>query len=402
MSNDPILIEVPPEGGEFSTGGLFPMPRRHWTPNPIVVAGSIFATPGYTPWLVVTPAWRCSPVPWPGGWVCPTFDACAVHGPRCTGSHSSGEIYQVSFSARSLPRQTVAVPDINPTYDGNGTWAMVYRTKYPYMPGSLTVTFQGIALTKEVDFIEIDPALGTFQILRFLGQDNAGDMSVHYQWASQVATTGAEPGTLPYEDGEVPPPPVPGPGGVYRPANQRQFGWGTAYDGVNCNMACSAMLLDRHTMGRNTRYVGTPQSTPPMHRFYSGVTAVTGTGHDDARRAWTNGWGESYTYPGNVSWAYFVTQVQSGRAATVFGRYGYMDSTYKKSQTFNGPHAIYINEQLSDGTFWGYDPIVGYPIVYPYSVLKTYADSYNGFNDRIQAGYSRITPRIDPLTGIGI
>lgn len=395
---DPIIIEQAADGSggdTFLSGGpIFPMPKRRWQPNPSVLPGVALTDSDTTNyWLVVSPRWRCSPVTWPSGYLCPSEGLCAIHGPRCDGRNNSGWIYGMTGRVNSLPIQTtqggtgIYIPTI-------GDYPITYRTQYPYVAGTLSVTFQGLALIKGTDYIEVDPALGTFQMISAPATDNSSELMVTYQRLSLTATTGPEPGTYPPEAGYDPPAPVPGSGNIYRPANQRQFGWGTVYDAWNCNMACSAMLLDRHTMGRNTRYVGVPASTPPAHRSYSGVTAVAGTGHDDAKRAWTNGWGQSYTYPGTVPWSYFVNQIQSGRGATVFGRYAYMDSNYKKSQTFDGPHAIYINEELSDGSFWGYDPIVGYPIVYPYNVLRTYADSYNGFRDRIQAGYSRVTPNI--------
>jgi hypothetical protein len=152
------------------------------------------------------------------------------------------------------------------------------------------------------------------------------------------------------------------------------------------------MALDRHTLGRNSATIGSPLSTPPAHRFYSGSNSTSGSGMDDSKRAWTDGWSQTFTTPGPVTWDYFLLQIRSGRGATVFGRYLYMASRYKRSQSYNGPHAIYINEQLGDGQFWGYDPIVGYPIVYPYEVLKTYMESYNGFNGKVTSQYTKVTP----------
>jgi cell wall-associated NlpC family hydrolase len=179
----------------------------------------------------------------------------------------------------------------------------------------------------------------------------------------------------------------------YRPAAQRQFGWGTVYDGANCNMACAAMALDRHTLGEHTATQGNPLNTPPNQRLYSGSTNMQGTGHEDTATAWSNGWNETYVNPGPMTWSTFVSNVQSGRGAIVFGRYDQMADSYRKSLTFDGPHAIYINEMLGDGSFRGHDPLVGYSIVYPYTVLQTYALSYYG-NGYISAGFTKVTPNI--------
>ena len=156
------------------------------------------------------------------------------------------------------------------------------------------------------------------------------------------------------------------------------------------------MALDRHTLGRNTQYVGSPPSTTPAHRYHSGVLSLPAqpTTLADAQHAWSSGWGQTLTVPTPSGWSAFVHQIQGGRGGIVFGKYDQLDAAYRTSSTYNAPHSLYINEQLVDGSFWGYDPVVGYPMVYPYDVLHTYADSYNGFTDRISAAFTRVTPLI--------
>lgn len=410
-----IYNDDPVPDGPFPEGGPFAMPTRPFTLPPRVISGAALVGEG-TLWIIVSPAWRCAAMgKWAGipgvtpttekakkgeEYICPVFDACMNHGPRCDGRLGSGWISNLTPSLTNIPKQTTGGGSMGygpqPSYDPEtGAFYGIYQTQYPYQPGTLSLSFQGTALIKDTQFVELDPTQGTFQIIQLIPVEESGELYVEYQ--SYGAETAPLPGTIPtYPPGEGGYPDVPdlGPGRTYRPQNQRQSGWGTIYDSTNCNMACSAMALDRHTLGRNTRYVGSPQSVPPSHRYYSGETSLKGTGHDDAKRAWTNGWGQSLTVPGATSWSYFVHQIQSGRGGTIFGRYAYMAQPYKKSRTFNGPHAVYINEQLSDGSFWGYDPIVGYPIVYPYNVLRTYADSYYGFRDRVTAAFTRITPRM--------
>jgi len=346
-------------------------------------------------WVVITPGWECQR----GGYYCdPLYTEgplhpCAGRGPRCTGQGNSGVVSLTGFGIDTRAvftganNLTTGASWHGPAPDGQST---LYRTQYPYVTGTLTVQWQGVL----ADAHEYDPTNGLFVLPMDL-TDQAGFITVTYRRADIVTTNPYPPQTPPGEPGDPYTPPPGNPDGqVYRPANQRQFGWGTIYDSTNCNMASSAMALDRHTLGAHTRYRGDPLNTPPNMRFYSGDTDLDGTSQADTTHAWANGWGETWNYGGPVAWATTVANIQSGRGAVVHGRYAYMAAPYKKSRTYNGNHAIYINEQLSDGSFWGYDPIVGYPIVYPYNVLKTYAESFYGFNGRVNAGFTRVTPRI--------
>jgi hypothetical protein len=345
-------------------------------------------------WLVITPGWEaqrdgyyCDPVYYGGPAVC------IAQGPRCTGEGNSGVVALTAFgvsthSVFAHPSNIIGgTKYYGPAPEGQSS---LYRTQYPYVTGTLTVQLQGVTLN---DAHEYDPTNGLF-ILSLDQRDQSGELTVTYRRAD-IAVTAPPPQVPPGEPGEpyIPPPGDPN-GTPYRPANQRQFGWGTIYDSTNCNMACAAMALDRHTLGQYTRYRGSPQNIPPNMRIYSGNHGLNGTGHDDTNRAWSNGWSQDWNFGGPVAWSVMVANIASGRGCTVFGRYLYMADQYKKSRTYNGAHAIYINEQLSDGSFWGYDPIVGYPIVYPYNVLKTYAESYYGFSGRVAAGFTRVTPNI--------
>jgi len=360
----------------------------------VVIPSQMFDT-AEDMWIVITPGWEsqrdgyyCDPLYTQG-----PFHPCAGRGPRCTGEGNSGVVALTAFNIITRPvytglnNLTTGASWFGPAPDSQST---LYRTQYPYVTGTLTVQWQGVL----ADAHEYDPPNGLF-ILPMDLTDQAGFITVTYRRADIATTNPTLPQVPPGEPGApyIPPPGNPN-GHPYRPANQRQFGWGTIYDSTNCNMACAAMALDRHTLGQYTRYRGFPQNTPPNMRAYSGSTNLNGTGHDETNRAWDNGWNEDWSYGGPVAWSTMVANIASGRGCTVFGRYAYMEVGYKKSRTYDGPHAIYINEQLSDGSFWGYDPIVGYPIVYPYNVLKNYAESYYGFNGRVPAGFTRVTPNI--------
>ena len=72
-----------------------------------------------------------------------------------------------------------------------------------------------------------------------------------------------------------------------RPRHQRQYGWGTPWDGENCNMASGAMLLDRHTLGQFSDVRGSPRSNPPNMRYFSGDRDFgDGTTQGELQTAW--------------------------------------------------------------------------------------------------------------------
>jgi hypothetical protein len=235
-----------------------------------------------------------------------------------------------------------------------------------------------------VDFIEVDPGLGSFKLLH-LCEDLSQQLTLSYVPIYEVA-------------GGTPPAILPDPGAdasgtsVYRPADQMQLGWGTRYDGVNCGMTASAMALDRHTLGAYSATNGYPLSTPPNMRNFSGVTAVDGTNLQDAIAAWHNGWRQTLTYPGFTSWSYFVARITEGRGAICEGSYATLPTYLKKQASFDGPHSLYINEMLSDGSFWGFDPLYRAPLIYPADVLRTYMEALA--NGQIEAAYTQITARV--------
>jgi hypothetical protein len=214
----------------------------------------------------------------------------------------------------------------------------------------------------------------------------ASDTTTEYEEGAR----GPSPGT----EGDPYPDPVAGLSGgrVYRPVGQKQMGWGTKYDSSNCNMASSAMALERHSLGyfHPNRTSNGPASTPPNHRYFSRSTSLLGTTMQDAVRAWSNGWKEDLIWPGPVPWDYFVSQINSGRGAIAWGLYSAMHPSYRKG-TFAGTHAIYVNEQFEDGSFWAVDPLYGYAKIYPRSVLYNYMQPSASGNNVI-ASFTLRTP----------
>jgi hypothetical protein len=246
----------------------------------------------------------------------------------------------------------------------------VYITSYPYVPGSLVVYYQGTRLRPSWDYIETDPSSGEFRIIMD-NRDLSAQIYVRYKRAGSTPTSSG--------------------GTVYRPAPVLQYGWGTPLDGWNCAFACGSMALDRHTLGQNTVYVGSPRNTPPNQRgFQSDQSGGASLG--DVAVAWANGWGATLHSPGLTSWSNFVSNIASGRGAILSGRYGSLPASKRFSTSFTGPHAIYINENFSNGNFWGIDPLYRYPIIYTTAELQAYAEglSYVG-PGQVSAAFTRMT-----------
>ena len=264
------------------------------------------------------------------------------------------------------------VTDI-PIYDNaEHAGAQYYITQYPYAAGSLVVYFQGIRLRPNVDYVETDSTTGEFRILG--DRDVSSSLLVKYTRAGSVPTSSG--------------------GGVYRPEPQLQYGWGTPMDGYNALFACSAMALDRHTLGANTAFTGTPRNTPPNHRGFQSDQS-TGGGLDDVETAWSAGWGETFYGWGIQSWSAFVTHIDARQGAVLQGIYSNLPAS-KRLSNFTGAHAIYINERFANGNFWGIDPLYRYPTLYTTDELKAYAAGIVIGADTVgygsvSAGYTKVT-----------
>jgi hypothetical protein len=240
-----------------------------------------------------------------------------------------------------------------------------YHTKYPYVPGTLAVYFQGVRLRAGVDYIETDPATGAFRVLD--ERDLSGGLYVTYRRAGSTSGSTGE---------------------VYRPAPVMQRGWGTALDGYNCMMACSVMALDRHTLGAFTPYRGDPRSTPPSHRSHQD-DQVTGADLSDIATAWRRGWDQDFYVVGTTTFGHFTDLLNEGRGAIVAGLYSSLPAS-KRYSDFTGPHGIYVNEQFENGNFWVCDPLYRFPVIYTYSELWSYAASLAG-SGNIIVGFTRVT-----------
>jgi hypothetical protein len=243
-----------------------------------------------------------------------------------------------------------------------------FVTAYPYQPGSLEVRFEGQFLRPGVDVIEVDPATGKFRVNDT--RDLSGRLYVRYMpfgakandWLGMATAQG---------------------GVVYRPSPVLQYGWGTRFDGYNCGCACSAMALDRHTLGGTI-------TTPPEHRAAQSDQSG-GVDLFDIKDAWSDGWGKTFVLPGVHSWSFFASMIEGGHGAIVQGRYDALPARLRFTD-FLEEHAIYVNERYDDGSFYVIDPLHRLPVVYSESELRTYGESvsWSGPN-QISAGFTRAT-----------
>ena len=392
-----LAISYPPH--PYSTPGM-----TVEIPPVLLAQGTLTEDDNY---LVLSPGWTSARISPPDYWCDPGYAAygnygeCYARGPACSGQGSSGV-----FALDSAPLMTVTpvaastdfgwsnLPDAGTQNAPATFWAGgQYRTVYPYIVGSLQITWQGLKLTRGVDYFETDPVNGIFTLAELgSGED--------YMVLAYMVPAGAGPtDPLPGEGTPITPIPgqtTPGTGRVYRPHPQSQFGWGTPWDGQNCNMAAAAMAMDRHTLGAFSDSNGSPLATAPNMRTYSGRTGAgsfsrVGTTLEDARTAWNAGWGQSLLLPGPVSFEYLVTQLNLGRGAIVHGLETALPAQYREDN-WPDAHAIYVNEQLSDGSFWIVDPLRHYGRLYPYDVLRAYATSLHNYNDVVTCAFTQRTP----------
>lgn len=356
--------ESPPAAGDYKTRGQ--------------VVGTITLPPGGgdvgtvripwqklvdgVKWLIFSPGWSAG-----GGQACDasySIPGAGVSPPLQTGQFGSGEVLMFSFwSINKVP----------PLYPGNVPGAVVgdwptsdnpvpgdydarWTTTYPYVPGSLTVTFDGVALQRGSEYGEISPADGTFwvSIPGDLRTASGGSVIASYTRADRYGGTtgGDDAGDLGDYDG------TPGSTGnrVYRPAFVSQLGWGYADDGLNCVAASGCMALDRQTMGR---------SIDEPHLLRAAVNPEDWTGGlniPQIQQALSDRWGQDLLYPGIISFEAFVRYLNEGRGALVIGDshafipWNLEARSEYTGEIFVGPHATFINEQRENGDFYVYDP----------------------------------------------
>lgn len=267
----------------------------------------------------------------------------------------------------------------------------IYQTAWSYAPGSLEVWFQGVALRRGTDFWELDPEQGTFRIAPdapgLASVDRSDDLTIRYDRVGSDRTNPAPIG------GDIGEPGGGSSGHPYRPAKQQQLGWGTPFDGTNCRATASAMCLDRHSLGSYSSTRGSPRSTPPNIRYYSGNRAlVGGLLSRDIVRAWKVGWNQTLSYPGFHSWSYFRAAIREGRGAEFAGIYGVLPASLRFTRTgFNGPHSIYVNEELPNGNYLVFDPLTNKSLVYTPQQLLSYGQAFTGIPGAVSATYSRKT-----------
>jgi len=112
----------------------------------------------------------------------------------------------------------------------------------------------------------------------------------------------------------------------------------------------------------------------------------------DVQVAWSRGWDKIFTY--EVSdWASLEQRLGEGRGVILQGLYGALPADKRFSSSFTGGHAIYLNEQFSNGYIWGADPLYKLPTLYSPEELSDYARALpiGGQTGRVSFGYTRVT-----------
>ena len=165
-------------------------------------------------------------------------------------------------------------------------------------------------------------------------------------------------------------------------------GWGTDQDGYNFVFAAASLALQRATNNEHTQFVGTPRNTPVTMRENSGVTSGNPTLADIAA-AWLT-WGEVLTY-GTYTWAEFDELLTEGRGAILLGTYSLLPASRKHGNpSTRATFALYINEQMPDGSYWGVDPLYPYPQTYSAADLQAFAVGYQT-SGKVDAGFTEVT-----------
>lgn len=345
------------------------------------------APPGQNIYLVFTPKWEVEPVHnlaqaycdvgyWPNS-------IAAGQGPAAEGLGGSGS-YELPLTLDTIYCGDSGYDDTGPSpldntgvgyYQGPADY--VYYTHFPYVPGSLEVYVGGIPYHS---FVEMDPATGQFSV-HIGGIYSYGAFDIRYMASSPDPTEFGGMGDYNSEEGvDNNDSDEGGPvgGAVLRPRFVSAFGWQSEFDGANVPFAQICHFIERTTQG--TRLV-----TPPQVRSSSGISHLGQISLANIRDI-LNIQGVGYWFPGTVSFETLKSGINEGRGAILVGDPVAMGAfaPFTGLGTFDGPHALYINEIRNDGWMLVYDSAMRLPddgVFYvPESIIKDYAAS--GANDR--------------------
>lgn len=320
-------------------------------------------------WIVITPRWTPDYTSFCDVEYADPNDPYRTQGPRVTGQGKSGWmvwLYNLNCKLALVPQMSDAAiwptdgNETNPDFDDadGSQWV----TKTPYKPGTLDITIDGVHLREGVDFWEIDPAYGTFRIAV------SGDLKITSRIVIRYNTeeyfyTNTPPGS--YNPDRT------GQGGgsgltplrqpshysgnrVYRPRFVSQLGWGYWDDGINCVLAASAVAVDRHSLG-TVRAKSPHEMRIWLQDFSGGITL------NQVHYMLEHLYGFDVYSPGEIKFELFEMLINEGRGAVCHGDSRALPLFYQARSEYTGerwagPHALYVNEQRSDGYFYVYDP----------------------------------------------
>jgi len=196
---------------------------------------------------------------------------------------------------------------------------------------------------------------------------------------------------------------------TYRPAFRKQ-GDGSRCQWQNCNPTSHAMAVDRATRGSK---VGSQVAIRNRINLFCPGTSML-QNHDAVRAL--------YAVPMDVKWDYswseFLAGIKSGRGAVVTIMYSTLHNTpYDACRTFDGRHAIYVNEWRHNSTtnrdeFLVYDPLADHryswipqgPQWWPASLLqKAMLASYSSDgSNSVEAAFTANTEWVNRKTTCGL
>ena len=285
----------------------------------------------------------------------------------------------------------------SPAPDADG----FYYTRYPYVPGTLSVSIGGRTLVLGQEYWETNPITGQFRI-NINGYPDG--MQVRYRINGNATSPGPGYGNYYYPGGDGGGHYQDVPNGVYyRPRFRSQLGW-DRWSGYMCTPASCCPFIDRSTHGAKTP---TPVQVREGMESIGVWLGTGGASLSGAAAVIRSVFNQYVSSPGIVSIQMFINMLAQGRGAQLTGnstalvKYNLHARSERTGSPFLGFHSLYVNEVRSDGKFFVYDPAFRVnsrynitPGWYPARAIQDYASYRTGSTQRIWANYTRRTPKL--------
>lgn len=179
--------------------------------------------------------------------------------------------------------------------------------------------------------------------------------------------------------------------GIKKVLHRNQFGryvdgvwrsWGTKFDKYNCSFAAHAMLLDRHTYGKD-------RVPPKRLRWLSGDRSG-GSNMKFNAIAWKE-LGYKLNYTNDGPWSGVIDKLREGRGVVLFGDMDQIPTRYQCQANYGGNHAVYVHKIDGEGRFVVHDPLCRKLKRIPAYWMRRYAGKFKGQMGRAVYSWSRVT-----------